>query len=202
MGGITAVALATGISDRTIRTGIKELDDPEAAPSNRQRQPGAGRKTREVEQPGLADALEELVESGTRGDPMSPLRWTCKSTRTLADELQRQGFLVSCNTVGQLLRTRGFSLQANRKTVEGKQHEDRDAQFIHINRRVKACQRESVTIQPNLPYLRFDAGGRKWDDNGIRRRSDCWSPLTVAGRTVPGLGCGDGCCSSSPMRRG
>lgn len=107
-GGITAVALATGISDRTIRTGIKELDDPEAAPSNRQRQPGAGRRTREVEQPGLADALEELVESGTRGDPMSPLRWTCKSTRTLADELQRQGFLVSCNTVGQLLRTRGL----------------------------------------------------------------------------------------------
>ena len=107
-GGITAVALATGISDRTVRTGIKELDDPEAAPSNRQRLPGAGRRTREAEQPGLADALEELVESGTRGDPMSALRWICKSTRTLADELQRQGFHVSCNTVGQLLRTRGY----------------------------------------------------------------------------------------------
>lgn len=190
-GGITAVALATGISDRTIRTGIKELDDPEAAPSNRQRQPGAGRRTREAEQPGLADALEELVESGTRGDPMSPLRWTCKSTRTLADELQRQGFLVSCNTVRQLLRTRGYSLQGNRKTVEGKQHEDRDAQFIHINRRVKACQRRgqpaiSVDTKKKEPLGNMKNPGRTYRRKGdpIRVKTHDF-PDKALGKAVP-----------------
>lgn len=190
-GGITAVAVATGISDRTIRTGIKELDDPEAAPANRQRQPGAGRRTREVEQPGLADALEELVESGTRGDPMSPLRWTCKSTRTLADELKRQGFLVSCNTVGQLLRARGFSLQANRKTVEGKQHEDRDAQFTHINRRVKACLRRgqpaiSVDTKKKEPLGNMKNPGRTYRRKGdpIRVKTHDF-PDKALGKAVP-----------------
>ena len=85
-GGTAAVAKATGISYRTIRRGILELSDPDAAPSNRQRQPGAGRKSREIEQPQLKKALDLLVASGTRGDPMSPLRWTCKSTKTLAVE--------------------------------------------------------------------------------------------------------------------
>src|SRR6185312_188288 len=94
-GGIEAVAAATGLSDRTIRNGIQELDDPHAPPPSQQRRCGAGRKARECEQPGLLEALEKLVESGTRGDPMSPLRWTCKSTRNLADELTGQGFLVS-----------------------------------------------------------------------------------------------------------
>ena len=190
-GGITAVALATGISDRTVRTGIKELDDPEAAPSNRQRLPGAGRRTREAEQPGLADALEELVESGTRGDPMSALRWICKSTRTLADELQRQGFHVSCNTVGQLLRTRGYSLQANRKTVEGKQHEDRDAQFIHINRRVKACQRSgqpaiSVDTKKKEPLGNLKNPGRTYRRKGdpIRVKTHDFPDKTL-GKAVP-----------------
>jgi transposase len=145
-GGIEAVAAATGLSDRTIRNGIRELDDPCVAPSGQQRRRGAGRKAREFEQPGLAEALERLVESGTRGDPMSPLRWTCKSTRTLAAELTRQGFAVGCNTVGRLLRACGYSLQANRKTIEGKQHPDRDAQFQHISRRVRAFQRTGQPV--------------------------------------------------------
>ena len=140
-GGIAAVAAATGVSDRTIRRGIVELDDPNAASSDRQRQPGAGRKSREVEQPKLKEALDRLVSSGTRGDPMSPLRWTCKSTRTLATELQRQGFQVSSVKVGQLLKQAGFSLQANRKTIEGKQHPDRNAQFEFIAKQVSAVQR-------------------------------------------------------------
>ena len=131
-GGISAVARATGLSDRTVRTGIRELDDTDALPSTRQRRPGAGRRCREDEQPKLIDALERLVESTTRGDPMSPLRWTCKSTRTLAKELNRQGFTVSSTKVGQLLRSQGYRLQSNRKTVEGKQHPDRDAQFQHV----------------------------------------------------------------------
>jgi hypothetical protein len=181
-GGITAVALATGLSDRTIRTGIIELHDPDAAPTNRQRRAGAGRRAREVEQPGLAEALEGLVESGTRGDPMSPLRWTCKSTRILAAELQRQGFSICCNTVSQLLRARGYSLQANRKTVEGKQHEDRDAQFMHINRRVKACQRSgqpaiSVDTKKKEPLGNMKNPGRTY-----RRKGD---PLRVQTHDFP-----------------
>jgi len=146
-GGVAAVAEATGISDRTIRTGIKELDDPKAAPSNRQRGPGGGRRSREIEQPQLIESLEALIESGTRGDPCSPLRWTCKSTRTLAGELTRQGYQVSSTKIGQLLRAQGYSLQANRKTIEGKQHPDRDAQFEHINKRVGAFLR---TRQPAI----------------------------------------------------
>jgi hypothetical protein len=145
-GGIEAVAAATGLSDRTIRNGIRELDDPSALPATQQRREGGGRRSREFEQPALVDALERLVEADTRGDPMSPLRWTCKSTRVLSKELMRQGFAVSCNTVARLLRARGFSLQANRKTLEGKQHPDRDAQFRHINRRVRASQRAGQPV--------------------------------------------------------
>jgi hypothetical protein len=146
-GGISAVAAATTLSDRTIRNGLQELVDPDALPPDRQRRPGGGRKPREQQQPGLSAALEAIIESGTRGDPQSSLRWTCQSTRTLAQALQRQGFQVSHTKVSKLLRTRGYSLQANRKTREGKQHPDRNAQFEHIARRVKAQLRRS---QPAL----------------------------------------------------
>jgi len=140
-GGIAAVARATGMSDRTIRNGIRELDDPDSMPPDRQRRHGAGRRAREQEQPGLIKALEALIEPVSRGDPMSPLRWTCKSTRVLADELKSEGFLVSSTKVGTLLKSQGYSLQSNRKTVEGKKHPDRNAQFEHIAGRVKARQR-------------------------------------------------------------
>lgn len=140
-GGITAVAQATGISDRTIRNGLRELDDPDPLPRDRQRKHGAGRRSREATQPDLVGALEALIEPLVRGDPMSPLRWTCKSTRTLAAELNARGFAISCTKVAALLRARGYSLQSNRKTLEGKQHPDRNAQFEHIARRVTARQR-------------------------------------------------------------
>ncbi len=146
-GGISAVAKATGFSDRTIRTGITELNDPNPLPSTRQRRPGGGRHSREDEQPELLNILKKLVESTTRGDPMLPLRWTCKSTRTLAEELNKQNFIISCTKVGQLLRSEGYSLQSNCKTVEGKQHPDRDAQFQHIARRARAFGR---TGQPAI----------------------------------------------------
>lgn len=140
-GGISAVAEATGISDRTIRNGIRELEGPDPLPPDRQRRSGAGRLSREDEQPELTKALEALIEPHERGDPMSPLRWTCKSIRTLARELRAQGFQVGSTKVAELLKTLGYSLQANRKTIEGKQHPDRNAQFEHIARRVKARQR-------------------------------------------------------------
>lgn len=171
-GGIAAVAAATGLSDRTIRDGIQELDDPHALPATEQRRAGGGRKSRDLEQPGLVEALERLVESGTRGDPMSPLRWTCKSTRTLAGELTRQGFMVSCNTVGRLLRSRGYSLQANRKTIEGKQHPDRDAQFRHISRRVSAFQRASQPVISVDTKKKEPLGKMKNPGRTYRRKGD------------------------------
>ena len=140
-GGIAAVAAATGISDRTIRTGIRELGKSPQFGSDRQRKVGGGRKTRTEEQPALLGALDQLINPSTRGDPMSPLRWTCKSTRTLARELRTQGYNVGPTTIRGMLHELGYSLQANRKTREGKEHPDRDAQFQHINKRVKARKR-------------------------------------------------------------
>ena len=137
-GGITTVSLATDISDRTIRNGISELNAREGLSPARQRKVGAGRKRREEEQPKLVAALEKLVNPATRGDPQSSLRWTCKSTRILARELVRKGFRVSSTKVGQILKSMGYSLQSNRKTIEGKQHPDRDAQFEFIAERVAA----------------------------------------------------------------
>jgi len=140
-GGIAAVAAATGLSDRTIRTGIKELTDPPPIGDDRQRRVGGGRKSRTTEHPELLPALDQLINPSTRGDPSSPLRWTCKSTRTLAKELQAQGYPVSPTTVREMLSALGYSLQANRKTREGRQHPDRDAQFRHIHDRVQARKR-------------------------------------------------------------
>ena len=137
-GGIAAVAAATGLSDRTVRTGLKELDDPVPLPGNRQRKPGAGRKPHATTQPDLRDALDRLVEPTTRGSPTDPLRWTIKSTHRLAGELRGQGYAVSATSVRRMLADMGYSLQGNRKTREGVQHPDRDGQFRHIAERVKA----------------------------------------------------------------
>jgi hypothetical protein len=140
-GGIIAVARATGISDRTIRTGLKELDHPEPLPAGRQRRIGAGRKSYRSDPPGLSEALDRLIEPTPRGTPMAPLRWTCKSTRVLAEALRGQGFTVSATTIRRLLAESGYSLQANRKTREGRQHPDHDGQFRHLDRRLRARQR-------------------------------------------------------------
>lgn len=175
-GGVAAVESATGISERTIRRGIQELDDPNAAASNRQRKLGAGRKFREAEQPALVAQLRKLVDSGTRGDPMSPLRWTCKSTRSLATELQRQGFQVSSVKVGQLLKQDGYSLQANRKTIEGKQHPDRNAQFEFIAKRVAAVQKKgqpAISIDTKKKEI---LGNHKNSGKTYRKQKD---PLKV-----------------------
>jgi hypothetical protein len=140
-GGVATVAAATGLSDRTVRTGIQELDDPDRIEPGRQRRSGAGRPPKEVVEPELVSALESIIESSTRGDPMSALRWTCKSTRAIATELWTRGFCVSHTKVSKLLKACGYSLQANRKTIEGTQHPDRNAQFEHIHRRILAYRR-------------------------------------------------------------
>jgi transposase len=190
-GGIAAVAQATGISDRTIRNGIRELREPRSLPPDRQRRPGAGRSTREAEQPGLMGALEGLVEPAARGDPMSPLRWTCKSMRTLADELNRQGFHVSHTKVGKLLKAKGYSLQANRKTREGKQHPDRNAQFEHISRRVKACRRQgqpavSVDTKKKEVLGNHKNAGRTYRPKGKPREVDTHDfPDAKLGKAIP-----------------
>jgi Rhodopirellula transposase DDE domain len=140
-GGVTAVSAATGMSDRTIRTGLQELDEPDALPADRQRRVGGGRKSYRVQQPGLWEALNRLIEPVSRGTPMSPLRWTCKSTRILARELTDLCYSVSASSIRGMLKEMGYSLQANRKTLEGRQHPDRDGQFRHIQRRVLARKR-------------------------------------------------------------
>ena len=150
-GGITAVALATGLSDRTIRTGLKELDDREPLAGHRQRRRGGGRKPHATTQPGLQDALDRMIEPTARGSPTNPLRWTIKSTYRLADELREQGYVVSATSVRRLLVAMKYRLQSNRKTREGGQHPDRDGQFRHISDRVKARKRRGE------PTLSVDA---------------------------------------------
>jgi hypothetical protein len=137
-GGGVAVSQATGVSRRVIRAGIRELQAPESLPSGRVRRPGGGRKSAVAKDPGLPAALERLIEPTTRGDPESPLRWTCKSLRKLTDALREQGHTVSQRVVANLLRTLEYSLQGNRKVLEGSQHPDRNAQFAYLNAQVEA----------------------------------------------------------------
>lgn len=175
-GGITRVAEATGLSQTTIRAGLKELDFPSTADahqtaSGRLRRPGGGRMPLVDHDPHLLKALEALVDPVTRGDPMGPLRWTCKSAARLALALQNQGHRVSERSINRLLHHVGYSLQSNRKTLEGSQHPDRDAQFQYINRRVKAFQRQQqpvVSVDTKQKELigPFRQGGREWHAKG------------------------------------
>jgi transposase len=166
-GGISAVSAATGIARSTIRRGIQELAAPSPVAEGRQRRGGAGRKRADQADPLLRDALEALVEPTSRGDPQSPLRWTCKSTRRLAAALTAQGHPVGATTVRQLLKEAGYSLQANRKTREGQAHPDRDRQFRHIHRRVQVQQRQgqptvSVDTKKKEPLGNLKNPGRTW----------------------------------------
>ncbi|MCX7044109.1 MAG: ISAzo13 family transposase, partial [Candidatus Sumerlaeota bacterium] len=135
-GGVSRVSRACGLSRMTLTKGIGELQAAPLAPG-RVRRPGAGRHALTDKDPGLLPALEALVEPLTRGDPESPLRWTCKSTRTLAAAMAARKHPVSHAKIAQLLDKAGYSLQGNRKTEEGEDHPDRDAQFRHINTAVR-----------------------------------------------------------------
>lgn len=179
-GGITRVAEATGLSQTTLRAGLKELEapSPSATPqaaSERLRRAGGGRKALVDHDPHLLTALEALVDPVTRGDPLGPLRWTCKSAARLATALQHQGYRVSERSINRLLHHLGYRLQSNRKTVEGRQHPDRDAQFQHINRRVKAFQKQrqpvvSVDTKKKELIGPFHNGGREWAPTGEPER--------------------------------
>jgi hypothetical protein len=149
-GGIRAVSRSTGMSPNTIHKGLLELaardSNPSLAITVRLRKEGGGRKCQMEVDAGLLAALAYLIDPATRGDPQSPLRWTCKSTTRLALELSAAGHPVSASTVGRLLKADGYSLQSNRKTKEGTDHPDRDAQFEHINRTVKAFQARAQPV--------------------------------------------------------
>jgi transposase len=166
-GGQAAVARALGVSPRTIRQGMRELRHPEqGVEKGRIRRVGGGRKRTVEHDPKLREDLERLVEPTTRGDPESPLRWTCKSVRKLAEELQRQGHQTSHRMVAELLHELGYSLQANRKTLEGSGHPDRNAQFEHLNRAVQlqlALGEPVVSVDTKKKELvgPFKNGGRE-----------------------------------------
>lgn len=138
-GGVTATSLATGLARSTINRGVAELRTGRQDGSRRIRRPGGGRKRAEIHQPDLPSALEALIEDAIRGDPCSPLRWVSRSQRHIVTVLTEQGFKVSQKVVGHLLRAMKYSCQANRKTREGANNPDRDAQFQHINTTVKAA---------------------------------------------------------------
>lgn len=144
-GGVSRVSRACGLSRVTITKAIQELDEPPLAPG-RIRRPGGGRPALLDLDPDLVGMLEGLVEPLSRGDPDSPLRWTSKSTRTLAAELTAQDHPISHEKVAQLLRTMDYSLQGNRKTEEGNDHPDRDAQFLHINEQVRRALRRRTPV--------------------------------------------------------
>src|SRR5213078_3251701 len=189
-GGIRWVAGMTGAAESTVSRGVRELESA-AAPSVHVRTAGAGRRRLRDDDPGLVDALMALVEPAERGDPVSPLRWTTKSTRKLAAELTRQGHRVGADTVGDLLRAEGFSLQGNAKTIEGQRHPDRDAQFRYISEQVKAHQGTAdpvISVDTKKKELvgEFKNAGREWRPKGepaAARTHDF--PGDSAGKAVP-----------------
>src|SRR4249919_1350617 len=189
-GGIRLVAGAAGVREATVSLGAAELESG-AEPLGRARREGGGRKRAADTDPGLVPALLALVEPDERGDPESPLRWTVKSTRTLAAELTAQGHKVSADTVHQLLRSQGFSLQANAKTIEGKQHPDRDGQFRYINEQARAHRDAgdpviSVDAKKKEQVGQYASPGRTWRPAGEPARvRDHDFPAGGEGKVIP-----------------
>jgi len=182
-GGISQVSRACGLSRKAITKGIQEIEDGTAAPLGRVRRAGAGRKNIVTTDPQLEPALERLIDPETSGDPESPLRWICKSTRTLASQLTRQKHPISHVKLAQLLHEQGFSLQSNRKTEEGGDHPDRDAQFRHINTQVKRFLAKgtpviSVDTKKKELVGNYDNSGQQW--------LPAKKPIKVNGHDFPG----------------
>lgn len=190
VGGVALVARATGADVKTVRRGKSEVESG-VEPDGRVRGPGAGRPSVVDTDAGVLPALEALVDPETRGDPCSPLRWTTKSTARLAEELAGQGHSVAARTVAKLLQGAGYSLQANAKTVEGKQHPDRDAQFRYINAQVVAFQDSgdpviSVDCKKKELVGNFKNGGAEWAPAGEPERVSVHDfPDKDLGKAVP-----------------
>jgi hypothetical protein len=188
-GGISRVARLTEASRPTVRRGAAELDQP-ADPRGRIRHHEGPKRLRERD-PGLLQALDRLVDPDTRGDPQSPLRWTCKSTRELAEALTAAGHPVSDDTVGRLLREQGYRLQRTVKTLEGAQHPDRDAQFRYLNEQAKqhlAAGQPVVSVDSKKKELvgRFANGGREWQPAGEPARVNVHDfPDPTLGKAIP-----------------
>ena len=191
-GGVAAVARATGMAISTVRKGRDEARSGARREDVVRVRRSPGKRPYEVAHPEVWPALERLVDPVTRGDPESPLRWTCKSTTVLSAEMFAQhGIRLSDKTVAKLLRERGYSLQAARKTVEGAQHPDRNAQFEHINTKAKDC------IERGVPFISVDTkkkelignfknGGREWQPKGKPERVDVHDfPDDAVGKAIP-----------------
>ena len=178
-GGISLVAQATGLSRTTIHAGIRELETGKgkSLAAGRSRKSGGGRKPLTFHNPDLLQALEKLVEPTTRGDPESPLRWTCKSTRALAKELQRQGYSIGERKVADLLHQMGYSLQANAKTIEGEQHPDRNAQFEYVNTQTKKF------FEQRLPVISVDTKKKELVGNYSNHGQE-WQPKGEPEKTL------------------
>jgi transposase len=190
-GGVSAVSRATGLSRKAISHGIQELQERGEPDEGRIRRTGGGRKTTVSKDKSLQDDLERLVEPVTRGDPESPLRWTCKSVRKLAKELSLQGHQVSHQLVSELLHERGYSLQANRKTREGGDHPDRDGQFAYLNAQAKsflAAGEPVVSVDAKKKELvgDFKNPGREWSPQGEPEQVRVYDfPISGLGRATP-----------------
>ena len=195
-GGISRVAEATGLSRVTIRAGLQELALADTAagpqtPPEQLRRRGGGRKPLSMHDPYLLHALETLVDPVTRGDPMSLLRWTCKSAAQLVAALRAQGHLVSERTVNRLLHDLGYSLQSNRKTLDGGTHPDRDAPFPYIHRRAQAFQKQGqpvVSVDTKKKELvgQFRNGGREWSPQGHPEEVEVHDfPSETLGKVIP-----------------
>jgi transposase len=191
-GGISAVHEATGVSKATIQRGKIELDnEPTEHPSDRVRAPGGGRKKAEVTNPELLNELENLTEPETRGDPESPLRWTTKSTRKLAEQLTKSGHPISHTAVAKLLRSLGYSLQGTRKKMEGSQHPDRDDQFRYINKLATEFLTAgdpviSVDTKKKELVGRFAQAGQEWHPQGEPVEVSTYDfPQQADGKAIP-----------------
>ena len=189
-GGDALVSAATGLARVTIRNGRRELAQGVAV-TGRIRSPGAGRPDIEQTQPGVTEALDQLVDPLTRGDPMSPLRWTCKSRAKLAAALTAQGWRVSSTTVGHLLHALGYRLQALRKTQEGTSHPDRNAQFEHINATAAAClarHQPVISVDTKKKELvgDFKNAGQEWQPTGLPEEVRVHDfPDDAVGKAIP-----------------
>jgi hypothetical protein len=181
--GVSMVHRACGLSRKAIVNGIQEIEEGTLPLAGRIRRPGAGRKNLTVSDPALLAALDDLIDGGTRGDPESPLRWICKSTRTLAAELCQQHHPISYVRVAQLLREQHYSLQGNRKLEEGEDHPDRDAQFRHINNCVKRA------LANGMPVISVDTKKKELVGN-YANAGQQWlpakQPRKVKGHDFPG----------------